>query len=117
MKREVDLITNKSRSAGTEKMNNYMINIKLPDKLSEDFVMLIPRQRKVVDKLMNEGKILQYSLSADRSTLWVVIAALSEKRAMDIMAKFPLIDYMNPTIYPLAFHNSVSNDLPKLIMN
>jgi len=36
---------------------------------------------------------------------------------MDIIATFPLINYMNPTIYELAFHNSISNELPKLIMN
>jgi muconolactone delta-isomerase len=98
-------------------MDHYMIHIKLPEKLTEDFVLLIPRQRKVVDKLMNEGKIMQYSLSEDRTTLWVVISAHSERGVMDVLAKFPLIDYMNPIIYPLAFHNSVSNDLPKLIMN
>ena len=94
-----------------------MINIKLPNELTEEFVRLVPEQRMQVNRLMDEGKILQYSLAADRTTLWVIIAATSEKRVMDILSTFPLIHYMNPTIIPLAFHNSVSNELPKLIMN
>ena len=36
---------------------------------------------------------------------------------MDIIATFPLIHFMKPEIFELAFHNSVSNELPKLIMN
>jgi hypothetical protein len=80
-----------------------MITIKLPDELTEDFVLLIPRQRAHIDQLMDEGKVLQYSLASDRTTLWVTIVAESE--------------IMNPGIMELAFHNSVSNELPKLIMN
>jgi muconolactone delta-isomerase len=98
-------------------MNPYMITIKLPDELTEDFVLLIPRQRAHIDQLMDEGKVLQYSLASDRTTLWVTIVAESEIQVMDILANFPLIDYMNPGIMELAFHNSVSNELPKLIMN
>lgn len=98
-------------------MNPYMVIIKLPGELTEDFVLLIPKQRAHIDKLMDEGKILQYSLAADRTYLWVTIVAESEQKVMDILATFPLIGYMSPVITELAFHNSVSNELPKLIMN
>lgn len=98
-------------------MNPYMVIIKLPNELTEDFVLLIPKQRAHIDKLMDEGKILQYSLAADRSYLWVTVIAESERMVMDILATFPLISYMNPIVTELAFHNSVSNELPKLIMN
>jgi hypothetical protein len=98
-------------------MNPYMVVIKLPNELTEEFVLLIPKQRAHIDKLMDEGKILQYSLAADRTYLWVTILAESEMKVMDILATFPLIDYMSPVVTELAFHNSVSNELPKLIMN
>ena len=98
-------------------MDTYMISIQLPTELTEKFISLIPKQRKKINELMNKGKILQYSLSMDRSKLWVIVVANSESKAMDIIATFPLINYMNPTIYELAFHNSISNELPKLIMN
>lgn len=98
-------------------MNPYMVIIKLPNELTEEFVLLIPKQRAHIDKLMDEGKILQYSLAADRTYLWVTVVAESEKQVMDLLSDFPLISYMSPVITELAFHNSISNELPKLIMN
>jgi muconolactone delta-isomerase len=94
-----------------------MINIKLPDELTNEFILLIPQQRAHINELMDRGKVLQYSLANDRSHLWVIILAESEIKAMDVLATFPLINYMLPEIHELAFHNSVSNELPKLIMN
>ena len=98
-------------------MNTYMIDIKLPAEMTEEFLALIPKQRTCVDKLMDDGKILQYSLSYNRTQLWVIMVASSKKNAKEILSTFPLIHLMQPTIIELAFHNSISNDLPKLIMN
>ena len=77
-------------------MKEYMINIKLPQQLKENFVALIPKQRAQVNKLMEEGKIIQYALAADRSMLWVTMIAKSEREVMDILSTLPLIHYMNP---------------------
>ena len=98
-------------------MNTFMISIGLPTELTQEFISLIPKQRTQVDKLMDDGKILHYSLALDRSQLWVTIGAKSEHEAMDIISTFPLIHFMKPEIFELAFHNSVSTELPKLIMN
>jgi hypothetical protein len=98
-------------------MNTYMISIQLPNELTQEFISLIPKQRACIDKLMDEGKILQYSLAIDRSQAWVTLVAKSEIKAMDIISTFPLIHFMKPEIFRLAFHNSISNELPKLIMN
>jgi hypothetical protein len=98
-------------------MNPYMVIIKLPSELTEEFVLLIPKQRAHIDRLMDEGKILQYSLAADRTCLWVTVVAESETKVRELLSTFPLIDHMSPAIMELAFHNSVSNELPKLIMN
>jgi muconolactone delta-isomerase len=94
-----------------------MISIQLPDELSEEFISLIPEQRKKINDLMDEGKVLQYSLAFNRSQLWVIVSANSETKALDIISTFPLIHFMKPEIFELAFHNSLSNELPKLIMN
>ncbi len=94
-----------------------MFSIQLPRELTKEFLSLIPKQRILIDKLMEDGKVIQYSLALDRSQLWVTIAANSERKAIDIYSTFPLVDFMRPTIYELAFQNSISNQLPKLIMN
>jgi hypothetical protein len=98
-------------------MKSYLFSIKLPTELTKEFLSLIPKQRVKIDELMEEGKVIQYSLALDRSQLWVTISANSEQKAIDIFSTFPLIDFMRPRIYELAFQNSISNQLPKLIMN
>ena len=64
-------------------MNTFMISIGLPTDLTQEFISLIPKQRTQVDKLMDEGKILHYSLALDRSQLWVTIGAKTEHEAME----------------------------------
>jgi hypothetical protein len=54
-------------------MRTYMITIQLPMELTKEFISLIPKQRATINELMDQGKILQYALSVDRSTLWVTV--------------------------------------------
>lgn len=84
----------------------FMTEFKLPVVLTEDFVRLIPRQREFVTYLLAEGKIKSYSLSLDRSRLWVVFSAQTEYEVLEIISQFPLADYMTPSIMELAFHNA-----------
>jgi hypothetical protein len=98
-------------------MNTYMVTIELPGELTEEFISLVPKQRAHINGLMNEGKILQYSLAIDRSNLWLTVSAPTRAKAKAIVSSFPLIDYMKPRFVELAIYNSVSWDLPKLIMN
>lgn len=98
-------------------MNTYMVIIQLPKHLNEEFLARVPEQRLCINELMNEGKVLQYALAIDRSSLWLTISAFTKAEAMEIVATFPLIDYMKPQFVELAFYNSISTELPKLIMN
>ena len=83
-----------------------MVEFELPEELSDDFLALIPEQREVVDRLMTHGKIRSYALSLDRSVLWVVMEAVSEFEVMEIIASFPLCDFMHPYVSELMYHNS-----------
>jgi hypothetical protein len=85
----------------------FMVEFELPEELSADFVALIPEQRQMIDRLMTQGRIRSYALSMDRSVLWVVVEASSEFEVMELIAGFPLADYMQPYISELMFHNSV----------
>ncbi|MSQ78784.1 MAG: hypothetical protein EXR21_03790 [Flavobacteriaceae bacterium] len=82
-----------------------MVSIRLPENFSPDFVELIPRQRAMVNELVDKGIIASYSLSIDRGRLWVVIQSSSEASVLDILSSFPLIAYMRFEIIPLMFHN------------
>ena len=44
-------------------MNSYMVTVELPEELDEQFMSLIPEQRRVVHDLMLKGTILGYALA------------------------------------------------------
>lgn len=98
-------------------MREFMAIIRLPDEFTEDFVQLVPRQRAAINLLMREGTILAYSLSADRSMLWVTIRANSKRETRDIVQSFPMYQYMKETIVELLFHEQANSLIPELSLN
>lgn len=94
-----------------------MIYIQLPAELTEEFLSLIPKQRAMVNSLMRKGIIINYTLSSDRTQLWIVMDAESEINVIEILAEFPLIRFMKPEIHELMFHNSIYVDVPKVSLN
>lgn len=98
-------------------MREFMAIIRLPDEFTEDFVQLVPRQRAAINLLMREGTILAYSLSADRSMLWVTIKANSKREVRDIVHSFPMYKYMKETIVELLFHEQANTLIPELSLN
>ncbi len=97
-------------------MKQYMIEIKLAQ-MTEEFYNLIPKQRRIVNHLFEEGTILSYTLTDDFELLWIVIVAENENEVVRIVKKFPLIEYMTYNIHSLVFHNMSSNRLPTISLN
>ncbi|KAB7732118.1 hypothetical protein F5984_07860 [Rudanella paleaurantiibacter] len=98
-------------------MSQYMVEFALPAEMDEEFVQKIPAQRLKVNELMESGKMLSYSLSADRQKLWCILKVDSELEVMEVIAQFPLISYMDPTISELMFHNMVAARIPLFSLN
>lgn len=86
--------------------HTYMIEIELPDEMNEEFMALIPQQRYVINQMLAEGAVKSYSLSMDRSRLWVIVSAASEFEVLELIESFPLKDFMTPHLSELMFHNS-----------
>lgn len=98
-------------------MHQYMIDINLPSYFDEEFISLIPSQRNLVDRLMQQGVLESYSLALDNSKLWITLNSKSESNVVKLMKTFPLIKYMKYTIFKLAFHNQASLKFPNLSLN
>jgi len=98
-------------------MNQYLAAISLPTHLTEEFVALIPAQRKHVNQLIGDGTLTGYSLALDRSKLWVTMVAETAREAEEIVAAFPLWKFFEVEIYPLAFHQSSRAALLKVSLN
>lgn len=97
--------------------NVFLVHITLPDLFSTRFYSLIPAQRSLINKLLEERIVLSYSLDMERKNLWVFIDATDEKAVMDILSTFPIISEVQVNIHELAFFDNAPLNLPELIMN
>lgn len=100
-----------------EILDTFQVHIKLPEIFTNRFMSLIPEQRQLVNKLLEERVILNYALSMDRSNLWITIQAKSQLAVMDILSTFPIIKDVKVEIYELAFFDSAHVGMPEIIMN
>jgi hypothetical protein len=98
-------------------MKNYMVDAQLENYLEEELLTLITNQRMVVTRLMEKGLVIGYSLSQDRSKLWIIIHANSEKQVRELLRKMPLYRYMNAVTYELAFSETPVAGIPQPSLN
>ena len=87
----------------------YMVEFELPEVLTPKFLAKIPQQRNKIDELMALGKVRSYSLSEDRSRLWMIVVAETEDDVIEILEEMPLNKMMTNQIIPLMFHFSNEN--------
>ena len=96
---------------------HFMVNFDLPSNLSQEFMDLVPFQRMAVNRLFEEGKLINYALSLEEGKLWAVFSANSELEVMDLIADLPLTPYMKVDINMLTFYNDAKTRVPKFSMN
>ena len=97
-------------------MMQYMVEFEVPQPLTEDLLDMIPEQREAIDRLFTSGKLLSYSLSADRSRLWAVILAESESELMLYIDRLPMTPFMDYDYNELMFYNTVAI-MPSMSLN
>lgn len=94
-----------------------MVDFSLPHNLPSDFIDLVPAQRAVVNRFLQEGKLSSYSLSLDTSKLWAIFNANSEVEVMDMIADFPLSGFMDVEISLLTFNHTSKSEVLIFSMN
>jgi hypothetical protein len=95
----------------------YLVHITLPDVFTQRFYDLIPKQRDLINQLLEKRIVLSYSLDMERKNVWAFIEADTETEVMDILSTFPIIKDVKIIIHELAFHDASHRALPDLIMN
>ena len=96
---------------------HYMVDFRLPSVLPQDFMDLVPFQRMAINKLFEEGKLVNYALSLENLKLWAIFSANSELQVMDMISDLPLTPYMQVEISLLTSYNDAPTDVPKFSMN
>jgi muconolactone delta-isomerase len=101
----------RNKNLSINKMENtnmqFMVDFTMPKELPEEFISLIPRQRIAVNKLLSEGKLLNYALALEHGKLWAVFSVDSESELLDIVYGLPLTDFMKVRISELTFYNAL----------
>ena len=97
-------------------MSQFMVEFTLAE-MDAAFMAKIPSQRAKINEMMEQGRILSYSLSADRAKLWCIVNGESEFDVLETISEFPLINYMKPDISELMFNNVVSLRVPMFSLN
>jgi hypothetical protein len=93
-----------------------MVEFDLPE-ITMEFAALIPEQRASVGLLMSSGTITSYTLSADRSRLWVTLVAPSQEAATAILRKLPILPYTRWRIIEAMFSEVTQVGIPRMSLN
>ena len=94
----------------------YMVEFIVPIPFTEDLKSMIPDQQNAVYKLFLEEKLLNYTLSLDRTKLWAIFLADSESALITYIDKLPLSQYMNYDYKEIMFHEAVQL-IPSISLN
>lgn len=98
-------------------MYEYMADIDLPLEFTEEFMLLIPAQRAMVNKLMNEGVISSYAVSIEKGKLWMMVIAENESSVAGLIESFPIAEHIRYEIHRLTFHDSARFKMPSFSLN
>ena len=79
-----------------------MVDFTMVGSVTEEFLDLIPYQRVVVNKLFQQGKLVNYALSAEKAKLWAIFNADSENEVRKMVNSFPLSKFMDVEISLLS---------------
>jgi len=97
--------------------NTFLVHLKLPDVFSAEFYDLIPKQRMLINSLMEKQIVMSYSLDMERKNVWAFFQTKDEADLMDVLSSFPIIKKVKVDIHELAFYDVAPINLPDLIMN
>jgi hypothetical protein len=95
----------------------FMIEIDFPVPFDNEFILLIPKQRDVINKLMSERLITSYAVSVEKGKIWAVILGSSEDDVIDVLMEFPILNFIDYKINKLAFHNNIGFAVPQFSLN
>lgn len=95
----------------------FMVDFTLPQRLSDDFIARVPRQRKMIQRYMNRKKLLSYALSIEQHRMWAVFRVSSEIELMELLANLPLTPLMEVNISTLTVLNTARHEIHEMCMN
>ena len=96
----------------------YIVTVELPDEMTMEFMTLVPSHRARINKMMQRGLMLSYSLNMERTRLWMIFNVKEAEEVERILHSLPLhAHFLSYDIQLLMFHNATSGALPSISLN
>jgi hypothetical protein len=95
----------------------FLVHISLPDTFTKELYDLIPRQKELLNTLLERRVVLSYSLDMERKNMWVFFEVKDREELGQILSEFPAIRNIRVTIHEMAFYDSAPLPMPDPIMN
>lgn len=95
----------------------YMVHIQLPEIFTSQFYDQIPRQKELINELLEKRIALGYSLDMDRRNLWVFFEASNRFELNSVLELFPNVNDVKVKVHELAFYDTAPVRLNDPIMN
>lgn len=95
----------------------YLVHITLPDVFTDDLYNLIPKQRELINNLLEKRIVLNYSLDMERKNIWVFFEAKDREELNTILNTFPIIKDVKVVVHELAFYDAAPFPIQEPIMN
>lgn len=95
----------------------FMVEIKLPFEIDNNFMRKIPSHRAFIGVLINKGKIQSYTINEERTNGWIIFNTESEAETETIVQQLPLYEFITYKIHAVMVHDSEMFRFPKMHMN
>ena len=94
----------------------YMVEFTIPDDFTQEMAESIPAQRNKVETYFYNGKLLSYTLAADRSKLWAIFVCHSEAELINLIENLPMTKYLDYNYNQILFHEMITK-FPSFSLN
>lgn len=95
----------------------YLVHITLPDVFTNDLYNQIPKQKELINNLLERRIALNYSLDMERKNIWVFFEAKDREELNSILNTFPIIKDVKVTVHELAFYDAAPFPIQEPMMN
>jgi len=98
-------------------MENFMVEINLPEIQDEQFFNLIPAHRMMINTMIEKGIIQQYTINAERTKGWILFNCKNKDEVLIALQKMPIFKLVKFKIHKIMIADGELYRLPKMNLN
>jgi hypothetical protein len=98
-------------------MENFMVEISLPEIQDEQFFNLIPKHRMLINDMIENGQIQQYIINAARTKGWILFNCKNKNEVVAALQKMPIFHFIKFKIHEIMIADGELYRLPKMNLN